>query len=202
MSCLAQVQLNPSSPHNGEGWSGLSDLLDLSVLDSSFHDEIQSTYKPTQGQSAKDVDQLKAVTKIKMNSNQPKRPSSQRKRERQRIYNQRFRDKVRSNPALHEEYRIKKNENSRKWHAKKVSNLNEEEKVAYSIKRNSKNRLYYKKAKKNFGGFSSKSSQRLNLIRTKKAEGKANEEDLKFLHDYRDKENAKKRKSYAAKKAF
>lgn len=81
-----------------------------------------------------------------------------------------------------------------------MSKLTESEKEAYLLEKQQARKQYRKLNKEKHGGFSSGKMKRLNEIRQLKEQGKASEDDLKFLKDYQESEKLKRRKERAALK--
>lgn len=81
-----------------------------------------------------------------------------------------------------------------------LSKLTESEKAALILRAKQARQQYSKSVKSKCGGYSSPKMQRLNEIKKLQKEGKATENDLKFLQDYREKTKLTRRKERAALK--
>lgn len=163
-------------------WSGLSDIIEINQFDPTWNQEVQSSLK----QDQKDKIRTKPVRK---------NVSKERKKE----YRDRFNARVKLDPEAKEYYKAKKYEWNKRWESKRLSRLTKEEKEAFIISKREAKRISHRNARKRFGGFTSRKMQRLHEIRNMKAEGKASEEDLKYLHDYQAAERIRKNKTQAAK---
>lgn len=186
-----------TSEKGGGRWSDLSDIVELNHFDPGWNEEVQS--------------EIKNEIPISANENMPstdKRQRSKRKRKertdiermKQKEYQKRYLEKIRSDPQKKEVYRAQRKQWNADWKLKKLSKMTESEKKALEARIGKKRSIYDQKMKAKYGGFATAKSQRLNTIRRLKFEGKASEEDLKYLHDYQEREKIIRRKQRAAKK--
>lgn len=207
ISVLAQVSVHckpadeEHSPNDKSfgSWSGLSDILEINNFDPGWQEETQSGYREDEnnqvGRSSPRI--AKTGRKIRRKRRDRNTPEN---RERQRIYRQNFRNRLKSNPEAQQRYREKKKKYNRKWEANRILKLTESEKEALKV-RNKQAKLQSNLAyRSRCGGYSSPKQQHLVMIRGMKAAGIANEDDLKILHEYQEEQKLKARKRRAAKK--
>jgi hypothetical protein len=156
-------------------WLGL-------IVDPTWNQEVQNSLKQDQKDKIRTKPVCKNVSKAKLKE-----------------YRDRFNARVKMDPEAKEIYKGKKNEWNKRWESKRLSKSTKEEKEAFIISKREARRISQRNARKRFGGFASSKRQRLHEIRNLKAEGKASEEDLKYLHDYQAAERIKKSNAQVAK---
>lgn len=199
---LVYCTIHSSSNGDGEeGWSGLSDILQIDQFDPNWEEEVQSTQKNDQiGPSEQHQIIERNGTKKKM----PRIRNTPEHKRRQKIYAKRYKAKVRSNPEVYEILKAKKNEYNMRWKKNKLAKMTETEREEFQLRTAKIKQQNKEKNKeinrKRFGGFSSARSQKLSTIRKLKAEGKASEEELRYLQKDTESEKIARRKQRAAKK--
>ncbi|PWN36693.1 uncharacterized protein FA14DRAFT_152121 [Meira miltonrushii] len=182
-----------------ENWSGLYDLLEISSFDPSWYDETQSAHKGGENAQVGSANQgtMEDGRKKSMKRKSRKTPED---REKQRVYRQTLKENRETDPIAQQKHRDRMNEFNRKWKANRTSKMTESEKEAFIVRKKQAKARYNESHRTRCGGYSSSKQQRLAKIRRMKAEGTANEADLKFLHEYQHDAKLRRRKERAAQK--
>ncbi|PWN36694.1 uncharacterized protein FA14DRAFT_152122 [Meira miltonrushii] len=198
--CIPTSEVYSNDNKQQGSWSGLSDILEINDFDSEWHNEAQSGHN----KEGRDVQIGESITHAtKVNGKKPKQRRSRNTpehRAKRKLYREKLKSIFEKDPVAQQVYREKKNKANRKWKAKKISKMTEIEKEALFMRKKRTKKQWEKLYNERCGGFSSPKQQRLNMIRKMKAEGTANEADLKFLHEYQEEQKQRKRKSRAAQK--
>ncbi|PWN36692.1 uncharacterized protein FA14DRAFT_186877 [Meira miltonrushii] len=176
-------------------WSGLSDILEINQFDPTWQGEVQSGYRGDANTSQNNEGGQEKAKRKKIRLSTPEKQQSRKLRR------QRFNDALNSDPVRKDIYKKKKAEWNRAYKARRRARITGSEKKAFKLLESQANRRYYMKRKEKYGGYSCPMMQRLNEIKKLHEEGKANEEDLKILHDYREGQKLARRKQRAAQKS-
>lgn len=198
--CIPTGEVHSSNNNSQGSWSGLSDILNVDHFDPGWQDRLKSDLN--EGENA----QVGEVSSSQMNKSRKKKPKQRRKRNtpedraKQKLYLQNYRNSLKMNPEAQKKYKQRQNMYTQKWLTKKMSRLTESEKEAYLLEKQQARLQYRRSDKEKYGGFSSKKMKRLNEIRESKKQGKASEDDLKFLKDYQVSQKLKRRKERAVLK--
>lgn len=187
---------SPTLDNTSQGsWSGLSDIVKLDHFDPSWQDDIQSANK-----EGKDADVSQNTERGKKKSTRKRFRSSVEDKLKRKVHLENMKKSRKSDPVAEQAHKKKRNEWNRKWRTNMLSKLTESEKAALLLREKQARQRYNKSVKNKYGGYSNPKMQRLNGIKTLQKEGKATENELKFLQDYREKTKLTRRKERAALK--
>lgn len=175
-------------------WSGLSDILEINELDPSWQDDAQSGPKENATSSQKNEGGKGKTKQIRIRTSTPEQKQL-RKIERQRI-----KDRINSDPVAKDNFKKKKALWNKTYKARRMLRMTESERNSFQLHKKQANHKYNMLRKEKCGGYSCPKMQRLSEIRKLQVQGKANEEDLKYLQDYRDEQRLIRRKQRAAQK--
>ncbi|PWN36695.1 uncharacterized protein FA14DRAFT_169653 [Meira miltonrushii] len=193
--CFPTGEIHSSNNEKEGSWSDLSDILEMNHFDPSWQDEVQSGKQQVTDTQAMNAS-LQANEENKSKPRKRKSRSTPEAREKQRIYSQKFKDSLKTNPLKRVKFNEMRMVQERKREANKMSKMTDNEREIYLLHKKQTRSHYRISSKEKYGGFSSLKMKRLHDIRIKKGEGTATEDDLKYLQDH----NLAKRKNYAAHK--